>query len=334
MLSIQAPYLLFLGDCQDILEAKTAIGLRDWCPERCLGVYALSENAPDLGLPRLKPKEAVLLGAKSMVIGVANHGGYLPTHWLNELASALDAGLDVVNGLHTRLHDFPALVERAVETGQRLIDLRHWRPPNLPFATGRARSGKRLLTVGTDCMVGKKYASLALTKSLKTRRVPVDFRATGQTGMLISGEGIALDALPADFVIGGVEWLTPAAADDHWDIVEGQGSLLLTTSLVTMGLVKGAQPDILVVCHDPHRTHAHGVGLPLPTLRDTLDMTLYFARRLNPKARHGGICLNSSRLDEAAWQNLKDEYTEIYGLPVCDPMREGADVIVEGLLDG
>ncbi len=331
-LSIEAPYLLFLGDCRDLLEAKTALGLRDWCPERCLGVYGLHEDVVNLGLPRLSPTEAVARGAKSLVIGVANHGGRLPDAWIPALLTALDAGLDVVNGLHTRLNTVAPLVGRALAIGRRLIDVRHWHPEPLPFGTGQPRPGKRLLTVGTDCMAGKKYAALAITRALHARRVNATFRATGQTGLLISGTGVAIDALPVDFLIGTVEWLTPAADPDHWDIVEGQGSLLLATSLATLGLIKGVQPDVLIMCHDPSRAFAHGTALPLPSVRDTLDLVLYFARRLKPNARCGGLCLNSSQFSDSDWHRLRAQYAADYGLPVCDPLRDGVTPLVDYFL--
>ena len=140
------------------------------------------------------------------------------------LVDAVECGMDVASGLHTRLGSFAELSAAAERHGRRLVDVRV-PARDFPTGSGRRRPGKRLLTVGTDCAVGKKYTALALERALRERGVDADFRATGQTGILIAGEGIAVDAVPADFISGAVEVLAPAAADNHWDVVEGQGSL-------------------------------------------------------------------------------------------------------------
>ena len=133
----------------------------------------------------------------------------------------------------------------------------------MTFATGKGtkRPGLRLLTVGTDCSVGKKYTALALEREMHARGLKADFRATGQTGILISGRGVAIDAVVADFISGAAEWLTPANEPDHWDVVEGQGSLFHPSFAgVTLGLLHGAQPDAFVVCHEPTRKTMRGVA--------------------------------------------------------------------------
>ena len=135
-----------------------------------------------------------------------------------------------------------------------------------PAASGRKRSGKRVLTVGTDCAQGKKYTALALAKNLQSRGVDASFRATGQTGIMISGEGIAVDAVIADFVAGAAEQLSPDNAPDHWDVIEGQGSLFHPAYAgVTLGLLHGSQPDAIVLCHDPsRRTIDEYPNFPIP----------------------------------------------------------------------
>ena len=132
-------------------------------------------------------------------------------------------------------------------------------PNNFKVGTGEKRAGKRLLTVGTDCAVGKKYTALAIEKTLRARGVDANFRATGQTGIFISGRGIAIDSVIADFIAGAAEWLSPANQPEHWDIIEGPGSLFNPAYAgVTLGLVHGSQPDALVICHDARRTRISG----------------------------------------------------------------------------
>ncbi len=155
--------------------------------------------------------------------------------------------------MHARLHDIPVLREAAERAGKRLIDVRE-PPPGIPIGTGLKRSGKRLLTVGTDCALGKKYTALAIAKAFQARGVDADFRATGQTGIMIAGAGIPMDAVVADFAAGAAEILSPDAQPDHWDVIEGQGSILHPVfSGVSLALLHGSQPDVFIVCHDPRR---------------------------------------------------------------------------------
>ncbi|PYL74087.1 MAG: DUF1611 domain-containing protein, partial [Verrucomicrobia bacterium] len=221
ILTLPQPYLLFLGDITEAEYAKTAFGLRDWARERCVAEYSCPGATVTTGLPFLTPAEAATKGAQALIIGVANEGGFIADTWVPALLSALEAGLDIISGMHTRLADVPALKAAAARNNRRLIDVR--RPPqNIPIATGRKRSGKRLLTVGTDCAIGKKYTALALTRAFLARGIATHFRATGQTGIMIAGGGIPIDAVVADFAAGAAETLSPEAADDHWDIIEGQ----------------------------------------------------------------------------------------------------------------
>ena len=168
--------------------------------------------------------------------------------------------------------------------------------------TGHKRTGQRLLTVGTDCAVGKKYTALAIEKEMRARGVDADFRATGQTGIFISGRGIAVDSVVADFISGAAEWLSPAAAPDHWDVIEGQGSLFHPAYAgVTLGLVHGSQPDAMVLCHDLARTGiADYEGYAIPSYEACFETYLAAARLTNPRARFAGISLNTSQLDEEA----------------------------------
>ena len=332
MTELPAPHLLFLGDVTNPLDAKTAMGLRDWRPERCIGQYRLPGCAVDLGLPEMDFSAAATAGARSVVIGVAPSGGALKAEWVSALGEALRAGLSVVSGLHRKLSDEPALVKAAAASGQRLIDVRV-PPPSIPIASGRQRSGKRLLMVGTDCCVGKKYSALALHKAMKERGVAATFRATGQTGILIAGGGIPMDAVVSDFLSGAAEMLTPDAAPDHWDVIEGQGSLFHPAyAAVTLGLLHGSQPDAMVLCHAVGRTVIDEYeDYPVPDLRDCIAQYEQAARVTHAQARVVGISLNTQGSDEADALSACDEVSSLTGVPCIDPMRHALDPILDAL---
>jgi uncharacterized NAD-dependent epimerase/dehydratase family protein len=320
------PYLLFLGDTTEPGYAKTAFGLRDWASERCIGEWSCAGATVTADLPRLTPKQARARGALALVIGVANSGGVINESWVPSLIEALESGLDIISGMHTKLSDTPSLKSVAERRGRRLIDVRT-PPQRIPVASGRKRSGKRLLTVGTDCALGKKYSALALARAFAARGVDVDFRATGQTGIMISGRGIPMDAVIADFEAGAAEMLSPDAPAEHWDVIEGQGSLFHPAYAgVSLGLLHGSQPDVIVVCHEPNRTHMLGhPAFAVPHIHETIEMNLRLGRRTNPAIRCAGISLNTARLDAKAASELIARESARFGLPVADPMRGGAD---------
>ena len=323
--ALPQPYLLFLGDTTEPGYAKTAFGLRDWARERCLGEFAIEGATVTTGLRSLTPAQAYAEGARALVIGVANSGGFIPDAWIPALLEALDAGLDIVSGMHTRLAEVPALKTAAARDGRRLVDVRQ-PPPDIPIATGRKRSGKRLLTLGTDCALGKKYTALALAKAFAARGLATDFRATGQTGILIAGSGIPMDAVVADFAAGAAEILSPDAADDHWDVIEGQGSLFHPAYAgVSLALLHGSQPDVFVICHEPGRESILGYpGYGLPSIEETIDLALRLGRRTNPAIRCAGVSLNTAQLDAGSAERLLANEGKRLGLAVADPMRGGA----------
>ncbi|HZX71816.1 MAG TPA: DUF1611 domain-containing protein, partial [Rhodanobacter sp.] len=317
------PYLLFLGDTTEPGYAKTAYGLRDWAGDLCLGEWSCGATV-GTGLPTLTPGEAWALGARGLVIGVANAGGFIPDTWVAALVEALEAGLDIVSGMHMRLADIPELAAAAERLGRRLIDVR-MPPRGIPVGSGRKRSGKRLLTVGTDCALGKKYTALSLARAFALRGVDVDFRASGQTGILIAGGGIPMDSVVADFLAGAAEMLSPDARPQHWDVIEGQGSLFHPAYAgVSLGLLHGSQPDVFVVCHEPGRTHVLGhPEFALPTIEQVIELTILLGKRTNPAIRCAGVSLNTGRLDAEAAQELLSRASRQLGLPVADPMRGG-----------
>ncbi len=331
--TLRRPYLLFIGDSLDEADAKTALGLRDWARDACLAQLRLPEARVDLGLPDMTPAEAARAGAGSLVIGVAPVGGQIPREWEPVLHAAVAAGLDVVSGMHRPLEGVPGLAEAAQKRGVALVNVRLPRQ-NFPTASGRRRSGKRLLTVGTDCALGKKYTALALTEAMRARGIAVDFRATGQTGILIAGGGIALDAVTADFAAGAAEMLSPEAAPDHWDVIEGQGSLFHPAYAgVTLALVHGSQPDVLILCHDPTRVHIHSMpDFPTPDLRTATTRYLEAARLTNPNALLGGVSLNTSMMDATARTRVLAETAERVGVPCFDPLQTPLKAVLDFFL--
>lgn len=321
---VPSPYLLFLGDVTVAGYAKTAFGLRDWAGERCIGEYAMPAARVSTGLRAMAPAEAAAAGARAMVIGVANQGGIIPASWMPALHEAIAAGLDLVAGMHTRLADIPSLAAAAEAEGTRLIDLRT-PPRGLPTASGRKRSGRRLLTVGTDCALGKKYTALAIARGLTARGVDATFRASGQTGIMIAGEGIAIDAVIADFAAGAAELLSPDAAPSHVDVIEGQGSLFHPSyAAVSLALLHGSQPDMFVVCHAPDRRAILGHdGYPVPSIEAVIEQTVMLGRLTNPAIRCVGVSLNTAGMGaEAAEREIAATRARI-GLPTADPMRGG-----------
>lgn len=329
-MQIAAPYLLFLGDVTDDLAAKTAAGIAYWRPGNCLGQLRLPGCTADLGLPDMTISEAVARGARTMVVGVANRGGTIAPHWEPTLLEALAAGLDLASGLHQRLTALEGVRAAAVLHGRHLFDVRH---PDRDFAigTGAKRQGLRVLAVGTDCSIGKMYTALALEREMTARAMKATFRATGQTGILIAGTGVSVDAVVSDFVAGAVEWLCPENDPDHWDVVEGQASVLHPSYAgVTLALVHGSQPDALVMCHEPSRPHMRGLpGRPLPDLADCIAAHEAAARVTNPRARVVGFAFNTSALTDDAATRLLLETEERFGMPAVDPVRTGVAPLVD-----
>jgi len=326
---MRTPYLLFLGTAPEFSTAKMATGICQWRPELCLAQYRLPGCVVDLTLPEMTPAQAAASGVETMILGVVNVGGFIPDEWNKPILEALESGLDVAAGMHQRLADIPLIADAAARHGRTLHDVRQPRRSFSP-GTGAKRAGKRLLTVGTDCAVGKKYTALAIEKAMRARGMNADFRATGQTGIMIAGRGVAIDAVVADFISGAAEWLSPEAAPDHWDVIEGQGSLFHPAYAgVTLGLIHGSQPDALVICHEPVRTHLLGLNYPVPDLRSCIDMNVRAARLTNPEARAVGISINTSRMDADLIDQTVDEIEAQTGLPCCDPIKHGANRIVD-----
>ncbi|MBS0570975.1 MAG: DUF1611 domain-containing protein [Proteobacteria bacterium] len=334
-MQIPGPYLLFLGNTPHRLDAKTASGILDWRSELCTGQCRLDADTVDLGLPDMSPAAAAAAGARTLVIGVATFGGAIEEAWIDTLLAAIRAGLNIASGMHARLGDHPAIAAAARETGVCLFDVRH-ADRRFDVASGRKRSGRRLLTVGVDCAVGKKYAALAIHHALATRGIAADFRATGQTGILIAGGGVAIDAVVSDFAAGAAEALSPDNAPEHWDVIEGQGSLFHPAYAgVSLALLHGSQPDALVLCHDPRRAHIDGYpDYPLPTLTACIAANVQAARLTNPAARCIAIALNTRGMNQSQRDSIFASARKETGVIAFDPIATGANAVVDTLLAG
>lgn len=332
-MEIRNPYLLFLGDAPDQLAAKTANGVRVWRPDWCIGQRRLPGCNADCAVPDLTIGEAAAAGARTMILGVANRGGFMPDSWIAEMVEAVSLGMDIASGLHTRITAIPELVEAAKTHGRSLHEVRQ---PTREFsvANGTRRSGKRLLTVGTDVSVGKMFTSLAIERELHARGLAASFRATGQTGIFIAGSGVSVDAVIADFISGSVEWLAPENEPEHWDVIEGQGSLFnVSYAGVTLGLIHGAQPDVLVMCHEAGRPHMRGMPhFPVIDIPTCIAACLEAARLTNPAVRCAGVSINTSRLDEAEGRAFCARIAGDTGLVTVDPMRDGVAPLVDAVL--
>jgi len=328
-ISFEPPWLIFLGSAKDNLHAKTGHGLADWRRENCLGQLRFPACGADLGLPDMSVAEARKAGARSLIIGVAPVGGALVPEWTKTLIEALEAGLDIVSGMHVPLCSVPALADAAVRNGRKLVDIRR-PPPGIPPGSGRKRSGKRLAMVGTDCAVGKKYTALAMHRAMQQAGMNATFRATGQTGIMIAGGGMPIDAVVCDFVSGAAELLSPENDPDHWDVIEGQGSIFHPAyAAVTLGLLHGSQPDAIVLCHQAGRVMIEDFpDFPIPPLSECIRRYEEAAALTNAAARVIGLSINTRGLNETDRARALERASGETGLPCVDPIASGVQVLL------
>jgi uncharacterized NAD-dependent epimerase/dehydratase family protein len=330
------------------LTSKTANSCIRYLPERVVAVFdrgAAGKTAQDvLGFGGAIPvvgafEEGLALGPTAVLVGIAPVGGRLPAEWRDWLKQAIARGLEVWSGLHTFVGDDPELAALARAHGVRIHDVRR-PPPDLPVADGRAAEVDAyvVLTVGSDCNVGKMTAQLELRDALRRRGQRARFVATGQTGIFIEGWGIAVDAVVADFVAGAAEQLVLAGARDA-DIVlvEGQGSLIHPGySGVTLGLLHGACPDGLILCHQATREyigdyHGREPWVKIPPLRELVALYERAAQPVRP-TKVLGVSLNTFDLDERAARDAIRRAEDDTGLPATDPVRFDAAPLVEAIL--
>ncbi len=328
-IEFKAPYLIMIGDVQEKLYAKTGFGLLQWRPESVVGQLRLPGCKVDMGIADLNIEQAVEAKVKSLIIGVAPMGGFIPDTWWAVIEEAVNAGIDIVCGLHLKLADNSAIAVAAERSGARLIDVRN-PPENLPVGTGKKRTGKRVLMVGTDCAVGKKYSALALDQAMKKAGMNSTFRATGQTGIMLAGSGVPIDSVVSDFISGAAELVSPANVENHWDVIEGQGSLYHPAYAgVSLGLIHGSQPDAIVACHDASRVNISGLDShALPSVADCIERNLMMAQLTNPEVRCVGVSVNTSGLSVDERTPYLTALAAETNLPCVDPIIDGCDVLV------
>jgi uncharacterized NAD-dependent epimerase/dehydratase family protein len=343
-----APRFLIVADGDfSPMTSKTANSVIRYLPERTVGVLdrrQAGRTVQDvLGFGGTIPvvgtmREGLALGPTAVLIGIAPSGGRMPAEWRSWLAEALDHGCDLWSGLHTFLADDPLLAEKARAAGRRIFDLR--RPPaDLPIASGLAKTVEPLvvLAVGTDCNVGKMTAQLQLTRGLNARGVRTRFVATGQTGIMIEGWGIAVDAVVADFIAGAAERLVlEGSKDADVVLVEGQGSINHPGySGVTLGLLHGSCPDALLLCHQPSREYIgdyrEAAWLRIPPLSTYIRLYEAIGSAVHP-TRVIGISLNTYDLSEAEARRACETAARETGLPATDPVRFGAAPLVDAVV--
>ena len=331
-IELKTPYLIFVGNETKDGYAKTGFGIVEWRRSLCKGQMSLKGGTVDLGLPSMTIKEAAEANVGSLIIGTAAIGGGIPDSWIDTFVEALEAGIDIVGGVHTRLNSIPRFKEAAEKSGARLVDIRI-PPENLPVASGEKRSGFRILTVGTDCGLGKKYTALALEKDMKAAGMNADFRASGQTGIMIAGKGIPIDAVITDFISGAAELLSPNNDPNHWDVIEGQGGIFHPGyGAVSMGLLVGSQPDAFVVCHEVGRDQLMGWSkFKTPTIKEVIDRTIQIGSLTNKKIRCVGVSVNTSSLSSVERENYLDNLSQKIGLPCVDPLKSGTQKIIDYL---
>jgi uncharacterized NAD-dependent epimerase/dehydratase family protein len=341
-------YLIIADGDFGPMTSKTANSIIRYHPERTVAVLDRNEAGRTVqevlgfggGIPVVgSMREGLALGPSAVLIGIAPKGGQLPADWRAWLVEALNAGCDIWNGLHTFLADDPTLAATASAKGRRLLDLR--RPPaDLPIASGLAKEVDPLvvLTVGTDCNVGKMTAQLQLTKKLNDRGIRTRFVPTGQTGIMIEGWGIAVDAVVADFIAGAAEWLTlEGAKNADVVLVEGQGSINHPGySGVTLGLLHGSCPDALILCHQTTRQYIgdyrEAAWLRIPPLTEYVRLYESIGAAVHP-TRVIGISLNTYDLSDVEARRACDQAQRETGLPATDPVRFDPAPLINAIAD-
>jgi len=326
-----------------VLDAKTAVGLLRYAPESVVALLDSTRAGSTAGdvlgfggdIPIVGTLEAALpLGPDALLVGIAPVGGRLPDAWRALLLAALDRGLDLWAGLHTFLGMDPELAQRARERGRTLVDLRAV-PDELPVAAARVRDvhAHVVLTVGSDCNSGKMTAAWELHRGLLARGVRSAFVATGQTGILLAGRGLAIDRVIADFAAGAAEALVLAAADDHEVVVvEGQGSLLHPGYAgVTLALLHGALPHSMILCHQATRTRIRHGDVAIPPLPELVRRYEDALAPVRP-GRVVAAAIATFDLDADAARFAIEGAARTLALPACDPVRDGVDALVDAVL--
>jgi uncharacterized NAD-dependent epimerase/dehydratase family protein len=326
----------------DLFAAKTAVGLLRYCPEEVVAVLDRQHAGRDLaqlvgagtGVPIVASIKAALpYRPNQFVIGVALPGEQFPPAWRAMILDALDHGLDIVNGLHMRLQDDAEIASRAAQHSRRLWDVRHT-PAVHRVGTGQAvhTRAQRILTVGSDCNVGKKITALELQRGLRQRGLSAEFLATGQTGVMIAGSGIIADRVISDFLAGAVEAAVLERGDADFLLIEGQGGLLHPGfSAVTLGLMHGALPDAMILCHVPTRTQMRHTDVAIPPLEDLIRLHEQLLAPLHP-CKIVGIALNGFGVSDQQLDQTIKQCEQQTGLPTTDCIRRSIDTLLDALI--
>jgi uncharacterized NAD-dependent epimerase/dehydratase family protein len=333
--------LILTGGRLGVFESKTAVSVIRYHPDQVVAVLDETHAGGDLhglvgvggGIPIVAAvADALPLRPNQLLVGVAPVGGSLEPAWRRHILDALRAGLDLAAGLHLALGRDPEFADAADASGARIYDLRE--PPQaLPIGSGRAAvaPARRILTVGSDCNVGKMVASLELTRALQTRGRDAAFVATGQTGIMIEGSGIAVDRVVCDFLAGAAELLVLERQDREILVIEGQGALTNPAySGVTLGLIHGTCPEAMILCHHAARTRDLHFGTPIRPLEELAGIYEHAAALLHP-ARVIGVALNTVGLDDDEARAAVEEAARRTGLPATDVVRFGPDRLADAV---
>lgn len=330
---ITSPYLLYLGSSDDEAGIKTSRGLAVFRNGDCVGEFRHDDCRLTLNLTRMDFKEAVAAGARTLVLGIANAGGRLDKTLARDAIDALEAGLDFASGLHQRLRDMPRIAAAAARLSRNLHDVRD--AP--PIFKSKWQTPVRSATA--DCRYGlfgrQDVHQPILGAWIEGPRDRCELSCDRADGILIAGGGVPLDAVVADFISGAIEQLSPARDDDGWDVIEGQGSLFHPSFAgVSTGLLHGAQPAALIMCHDPVRQHMRWLPhYPMPNLAEVLTANLKVARLTSPDVQAVGVALNNSKLPRDEAERLCDEVSSALNLPCTDPFCMSVDPIIDWILE-
>jgi uncharacterized NAD-dependent epimerase/dehydratase family protein len=320
-------------------RAKTASCVIRYCPDEVLALLdtaAAGRTSRDL----LNVGDVPIVGrlsevpeARTLLVGVANPGGIIPDTWRTVIVEALERGMDVVCGMHEFLADDPKLASLARANGAKIIDVRNHRLQRIARGEELREECLRIQTVGHDCSVGKMVTSVEIVNGLKARGCDAKFAATGQTGIIVEGDGYPIDCMVADFISGAAEQLVLDHQHHEVLVVEGQGSLVHPSySGVTLGLLHGCQPHALILCYEPGRPAALGLDhVPLPPLATIKSMFETMASLRTPCSVIG-IAMNSRQMTADAAEAERERVRAEFDLPVCDVIRHGADALVEAVL--
>jgi uncharacterized NAD-dependent epimerase/dehydratase family protein len=332
--------LLVEGHSGDPHHGKTARGVMRYRPEDVVALLDSSRaGEAEEGFPIVGTvEEALPLGATTALVGVATSGGRFPPAWRELLKQAIRAGLDIENGLHEFISEDLELSELASAHGVQLRDLR--KPPpglNVPTGANLTHSSRVVLTVGSDCAIGKMSVSLELDREARRRGVASQFVPTGQTGIAIAGWGIAVDAVVSDFIAGAAEQLVVEGTERGGELllVEGQGSVLHPAySGVTLGLIHGSAPHAYVLCHQAGSDLVDGdPRFPIPPLSELVDLHQQLSLIARPAAVLA-VALNTRYLDDTGARAAIADAERETGLPADDPVRFGGSKLLDAIESG